>query len=366
MAGQNVALAFTNGTIAYRLAAAVPKRTHDGRIARDGAFSDAAWSGYLPIEKRPKLDNPKRGFIVAANQRIIESTHPAIRSVGTLGGPANRARRITERIEDALATKKVSADELLSIQQDAVSVEARAIGAILAKHCPSAIPPHARTVATAFCAAVTRFDGEYRADSTDAMAYTRYVEAFKDALVVHHLGAKRAVAVRKRPFVRTIMVDALREGDRSPVFDGEGIAHFASVAATQALTRIVDEHGDDPSDWVWGAAHGLTISGPLAKAAVIGGFWAIDRGPQSGHKNAPRAEYGSPIRGGAAFRMVAEMSTPPKVRMIIDTGNSGHPGHRHWDDMSERWMRGEPLTIPIERAAVERIEEGRIELRPAP
>ena len=98
---------------------------------------------------------------------------------------------------------------------------------------------------------------------------------------------------------------------------------------------------------------------------MIGGRFVTAERPEAGHSATPRAEAGTPVHFGAVLRMVAVLTDPPTVRMVIDTGQSGHPRHRHWDDMWQRWSAGEPFHVPVTREEVEAAAEGRLRLQRA-
>ena len=42
-----------------------------------------------------------------------------------------------------------------------------------------------------------------------------------------------------------------------------------------------------------------------------------------------------------SWRMVIDMADPDSARWQTFTGQSGHPGSPHYDDLQERWRRGE-------------------------
>ena len=52
----------------------------------------------------------------------------------------------------------------------------------------------------------------------------------------------------------------------------------------------------------------------------------------------------------AAYRGVYDLADPDSSVFIISTGQSGHPLSRHYDDLSERWRRGEYLTMSLDPA----------------
>ena len=50
---------------------------------------------------------------------------------------------------------------------------------------------------------------------------------------------------------------------------------------------------------------------------------------------------------GAGYRGVYDFADPDSSVFIISTGQSGHPLSRHYDNLGERWRRGEyiPMTL---------------------
>jgi acyl-homoserine lactone acylase PvdQ len=48
------------------------------------------------------------------------------------------------------------------------------------------------------------------------------------------------------------------------------------------------------------------------------------------------------------------------MRIIGPLGQSGQPGNPHCNDMTESWIRGETLPLPLSRQAVEKIAMDRL------
>ena len=68
-------LAYNNGDIGYILGAKIPVRKNkipfvSCRIL-DGTNRDNDWIGYYKNSDLPRVVNPKKGFIVTANNRIV-------------------------------------------------------------------------------------------------------------------------------------------------------------------------------------------------------------------------------------------------------------------------------------------------------
>jgi len=43
---------------------------------------------------------------------------------------------------------------------------------------------------------------------------------------------------------------------------------------------------------------------------------------------------------GPVYRMVADLGDPSRSRWQLTTGQSGHPGSPHYDDMIDGWLHG--------------------------
>lgn len=374
-ASQSVLLATRDGNIAYRLSGKIPVRlsSEPTSLPRDGSSSSAGWSGYLPFDEHPAVTDPPEAYLVAANQRIAGDEHRAARHLGGYAATPHRAQRIDERLRALLDEGPVDADALLAIQQDVVSVEARALVGPLGAACPERISGHPQARAQAFCAAIREFDGSYTVESTSALPFTLLLASVQEEVLAAHLGADVARQLLHQPFVIMAIEEAIlaeAAGTPSPLFDHmvtphrEGLAGFVKSAAARALTRLVDLAGTEPDRWTWGKVHTLAANGPLARAPLIGKVFERTPRPQSGWHRTPRAEAGIPVRTGAVLRFLAEMGEPVEARMVTDFGNSGHVGTAAYGDLVKRWERGELLTLPSTREEVERSARGRLILLP--
>jgi penicillin amidase len=58
----------------------------------------------------------------------------------------------------------------------------------------------------------------------------------------------------------------------------------------------------------------------------------------------------------ASFRLLADVSDPERSRWQHMTGQSGHPGSPHYDDLLEPWTRGETNPFGQPAAATLKLE----------
>ena len=64
----------------------------------------------------------------------------------------------------------------------------------------------------------------------------------------------------------------------------------------------------------------------------------------------------------ASWRQIIDLADFNRSRATLPTGQSGHPGSRHYSDMISRWRRGEYHPMLWDREQVEAQARGRLEL----
>jgi penicillin amidase len=374
-------MAFDDGTIAYRLAGDIPVRKSDEPVTlpRDGRYSTAGWLGRLPPEFKPQLTNPPRGFLVAANQRIVEGTGPQARIIGSEGTAPYRAERITERLRALIdSEEKPTTDDIVGVQQDIVSTYAREVAPILGRFCPVAIDGVDENALRSLCRALVQFDGAFTNDSKGALVFMWMDREVRRQVMLAHLDEDTAEQVKDRDFIVTNLHVAMRmeaRGDMPAIYDipstaeREGLRHFITKAAPIVLEKLTAALGG-PENWRYGALHRLSFSWSLAAIPVVGNMlFKTPAVEEPGCSTCPRAESGrqstnEAITNGAVLRIAAEMSDPPVIRIINDTGASGHYGHRHAMDANPLWSSGDPLVLARDKDDVEATVEGRVNLLP--
>lgn len=390
----NFAIILDDGSIHYRLSGRIPVR-QDGdnpAIPNIHTTSQAPWRGYLRADGKPQLDNPERGYLVASNQRIVDEfiegvceEGPSQKNVGYESSTPYRAARITERIEMLLQKEQLpTADEILAIQQDVHSIEAASLAPILGKSClavAQTIDGHPRDQAAAFCSAVASFDAEYTKESLGALPYTRLFDALQEVTFNIQLPntPDKDKAVRQlcdEGFMDLSFQKAIERssnGEKLALFDDpstpayDGINVFVGKAAKLALDRVVAETGNDAKDWRWGRVHRLPLQGRLAAAPLVGGLFSTPPMEEAGHSKVPRAEAGTPVNFGSGMRFLAELSptSAPRVRFALDSGQSGHHGHRHLADHYPLWSAGTPFVLPESLDEIMAQREGWLVILPA-
>ena len=95
----NLVAADTGGHIGHLVRAKVPRRSAvNGWLPVPGWTGDYEWDGLIPAEQMPRADDPARGFLVTANNRVVTTVPGTGDYFCTDAHPPHRAKRIEELI----------------------------------------------------------------------------------------------------------------------------------------------------------------------------------------------------------------------------------------------------------------------------
>ncbi len=67
---------------------------------------------------------------------------------------------------------------------------------------------------------------------------------------------------------------------------------------------------------------------------------------------------------GPSMRQITDLSAPERSLSVLPGGESGIPSSPHYADLTPLWLKGEYHPLLMERAAIERVAEGRQVLEP--
>ncbi|MGO1399470.1 MAG: penicillin acylase family protein, partial [Brevibacterium yomogidense] len=114
---QNLIYADTDGNIGYQAPGRLPIRGEgDGWLPQPGWDSAFDWQGFIPFEEQPVVYNPDSGYIVTANNAIVDDDYEYFLSRDWDYG--YRGARIVELLENAIEAGPVTAADMADIQMD--------------------------------------------------------------------------------------------------------------------------------------------------------------------------------------------------------------------------------------------------------
>ncbi|MGW6833816.1 penicillin acylase family protein [Streptomyces sp. NPDC054949] len=408
-----------NGNIGYQAPGRVPIRTTgDGRMPAPGWDPKYAWkggkdgnAGYIPQDEMPWDLNPARGYIVTANQAVVESgtgagKYPHL--LTTDWGYGARSQRINDLIEAKTKDNgKISTDDMRTMQMDNSSEIAALLTPMLAKIQIS--DPDVRS-------AQKLLDGWNYTQEPDSAAAAYFNAVWRNILKLS-FGDKMPKELRVEGSCMNVraestgpvddLAETVREcGTRGPdsaqpdggdrwfevvrrlVKDEKSAWWQAPAARNKPATKTRDELfaramkdarweltaklGKDQSTWSWGRMHQLTLKNQTIGTEGPGYLqWLLNRGPWNlgggeATVNATgwNASSGYGVTWVPSMRMVVNLNDLDKSRWINLTGASGHAYHSHYTDQTTLWAKGELLDWPFGKAAVDKATVDTLTLKP--
>ena len=364
---QNVVYADVDGNIGYQAPGLVPiRRSGDGRYPVPGWTSEHEWDGYVDFDELPSLYNPPEGFIVTANNAVVDGAYPHLLTMDWNRG--FRARRIV----DLLANRDgLTVQDMTRIQLDTANLNAeRLVPALVGVDVSSEddLVAEAQTL-------LADWDQRNGADSAGAAVFEAAWHALLAATFHDDLPEDAHPGGGGRWFeaVATLLDDpdhALWDDRSTPEREGrDDILRRALVDGTEALR---DRFGSDSDTWRWGALHTITFENQtLGQSGISVIESRFNRGPfpVAGGRDLVNAIGSTPTEGFVvdwipSMRMVVDLAALDESVTVHSTGQSGHAYHDHYDDLISLWLQGEYYPMAWERETVDESAVAVLRLRP--
>ncbi|KPI00880.1 peptidase S45 penicillin amidase [Actinobacteria bacterium OV450] len=407
------------GNIGYQAPGRIPVRgAGDGRMPAPGWDSKYAWkggrdgnAGYVPQDEMPYDYNPSRGYIVTANQAVVESgtgagKYPYV--LTTDWGYGARSQRINDLIDAKIKDSgKISTDDMRGMQMDNSSEIAALLTPMLSKIEVS--DPDVRS-------AQKLLEGWNYTQEPDSAAAAYFNAVWRNVLKLA-FGDKMPKELRIEGSCMNVretssgpvddLAKTVREcGTRGPdsaqpdggdrwfevvrrlVKDEKSAWWQTPAARNQPATATRDQLfaramkdarweltaklGKDQSTWSWGRLHQLTLKnqtigteGPgFLQFLLNRGPWNLGGGEATVNATGWNASSGYGVTWVPSMRMIVNLSDPDKSRWINLTGASGHAYHDNYYDQTDLWAKGELLDWPFGKEAVDKATVETLTLKP--
>jgi penicillin amidase len=343
-----------HGSIGYKTVGRVPLRKGDcPDLPKPGWTGDYEWDGWIPYEELPELVDPDRGFLVSANNRIEDDDYPHHLTSDYFDG--YRARRIEQLL---LSSDEHGLDDFARMQLDMLSIPGLETVHRLARlREPSSGRLHLQQREVAAIERLKSWDGWMSPDSVAATIYQAFTLRFAREVARAAIGdrdlAERWLDRAHNGFMAHVtspwrwqshLLALWDEGDESLI--GQPWEELVVDALRGALDELEARFGADPQGWTWGKVHALEFRHALGDASPILA-WIFNRRLEVGGAQETVAQVGwdpnDPFTAiwAPCWRIVADPVHPERSRWQQFTGQSGNPASPHYDDLQDRWLRGE-------------------------
>jgi penicillin amidase len=380
---QSIIYADRQGNIGYQMPGRIPIRAknHTGQTPTPGWTDQYQWKGYIPYDMMPRLYNPARNYIVAANQEVAPPDYfaklnkklgPSVNA--NFGSKFNkwvygyRSQRINELVKQ-FAPHTVATYQ--TMQGDSKSIPAEEILPSLAN---LKFSDPALSDARDWLLRWDRFSGE---DSPQAALFNEFImRLMKNTFQTKLEGIAKSDGVDKELWAVTLLMqkpddpwwDDPNTKDKRETRDEVLVRSFEEgYAATVAAL------GKDRNLWKWGTLHKATfVSNPLGASGIGPIESLVNRGPVSTggstecvNNNMWYASNGNfSVRLIPSMRMIVDLGDFDKSVAVNSTGNSGHPGSPGYGDQILPWSRVQYRPMLWSRQKVEAGGSHRLFLNP--
>ena len=357
----NMLWADSSGNIGYKLVGKLPlRRGNCPDLPKPGWTGEHEWDGYVPYPDLPEVTNPPGGVLVTANNRIAPDDYPHHITSEYLDGWR------AARIEQLLAERdKHSLDDFARMQLDVFSIPGEQTAHRLAR----LRPPGQREVR-----AIERLRSwDHRLDPETIAGTIYHAFTHQFAILVSeaaigdedtaerwrsksHLGFTPMIASPWRWHAR--LLELWEEADPT-LIGGRDWNELAVDALARALDDLEERFGADPAGWRWGRVHNIRFAhvlgdGDTGTSRFLDRLLSRRRPSGGGHETVNAVGF-VPHDGsftgiyGPTYRLLADVGDPDASRWQHMTGQSGHPGSPHYDDLIDAWLNGR--TNPVAQAA---------------
>ncbi|GAB3616630.1 penicillin acylase family protein [Okibacterium endophyticum] len=363
---QNLVYADTAGNIGYQMPGVVPvRRQGDGTLPQPGWTSAAGWSGSVPFESLPNVQNPVAGYIATANNAVVGPDYPVFITRDWDAG--YRASRISMLLEDLIGSDTtVTAGDMRTIQTDTHNAMAERIVPVL-----TALTTSGRA------ADGQRLLAEWDRRDDASSAASAYFNVFWKTLLENTFAPKLPEEIPPQGSARWFqVVGSLLDQPDSPWWnDGDAAGRDqALIAALDAAWHEASERmGDDSDRWEWSSLHTLTLRNESFGASGVPVLETLfNRGPYpvGGGSSVVNAmgwypPDGYEVNWVPSMRMVVDLSDFDRSTWINLAGASGHAYHPNYVDQTTLWQAGEQRAWPFSAGSVAESAENTLVLRHA-
>lgn len=365
--GQNFVYGDNEGNIGYICGAKLPlRKTNSPTLVYDGTTDKYDWNGFVPFNKMPKLYNPASNYIASANNKTLKD-YPY--HISNLWEPQSRIERITELLN---AKEKHSVSDFKKYQNDFYSHYAEDLTPfILNAFGGVTIKEKNLKIALSL---LKQWDFIMDEKSQTPTIFNVFLQKLMKNIFLDEMGEKlfkEYIFVANIPY-RKISEMLLNENstwwDNVITENKETRDIIIRNSLVETLESLEMQLGKDMALWQWMELHTVTFEHMFsANSPMLSNILNIGPFPIGGDGTTVfNTEYSftKPYANklGPALRFIYDFAEPNYLYFILPTGESGYFLSNHYDDMTEKWLKGEYIKININTNNIDSREYDLLEL----
>ncbi len=324
---QNFIFSSTEGDIALWIQGKFPNKWKEqGKFLMDGSNPEHDWQGFIPQEHNAHILNPEQEFLSSANQHPVDQSYPYY--VFNDGYETYRNRVINNFFR---SKDKFNVQDFKDLHNNNYNLKAaELLPTMIASLDASELTDKEIQIFNE----VKAWDYYNDIDKLGPAIWEKwwskvYILTWDEFYVETEDLAKpfayqTIYLLKNNPDMEFMdIIDTETKETATDVFQ------IAFKEAVEELLEWKEEHGD----YNWGK-YKATYLGHLLQGLPAFSRFNLPIGGYSNIVNATSENH------GPSWRMIVEMSSPPKAIGIYPGGQSGNPGSKHYDDFVELWANG--------------------------
>lgn len=324
---QNFAFASTEGDIALWIQGQFPNKWEgQGKFLLDGSHPDHDWQGFIPSEFNAHTKNPERGFVSSANQHPVDTLYPFY--VFNDGYETYRNRVINDFFR---SKAKVNIQDFKTLQNNNFNLKAKELVPFMLENMEtSSLTEEEKQLLDR----IKDWDFNNSIDHVGPSIWSSWINHLYKLTWDEFDVEDEAL---KTPFIyQTIYM--FKNYPNDPFMDIIGTPEKESAIdlfslSFKAAAKELNEWKTEYGDYNWKHYKGAYVGHILQALPAFSRFNI----PIGGDRNTVNA---SDVNHGPSWRMIVEMSSPPKAYGIYPGGQSGNPGSTYYDNFIDDWAAG--------------------------
>jgi len=329
--GENMIWADKKGNIGWQAVGITPIRTtHSGMVPVPGN-GQYEWKGFLPINERPHVFNPSKGFFATANQHVTPADYLHPSTLAYTWADDYRGDRVNEVLKKE---EKSTIASSMALQTDYTSLPARALVPLL-------LPIHFKNAETEqLKMLLNNWNYQLNKESVPAAIYVMWertiITEAKNNFVPGDISSY--ISLQTSTIVEWMKNPEKIFGENAPIKRDA----FLHTCFEKAIEQLKLKLGSDPQQWQYGQAKykHISIKHPLSAWVNQHMQSRIDFGPlpRGGYGLTPGANGTTDNQtAGASFRIVVDLEDWDKAVMTNTPGQSGNPDSPFYRNLFEEW-----------------------------
>jgi len=329
---QNFVFASTEGDIALWIQGLFPNKwVGQGKFLMDGSLPENDWQSFIPKEFNAHSKNPEQGFVSSANQHPVDESYPFY--VFNDGYETYRNRVINDFFR---SKEKISIQDFKDLQNNNFNLKASELLPYMFEHMDTS---NLSIEEQEILNNIKKWDYNSEVNSLAPSIwdlwwktlFTLTWDEFEDKEMAFNYPFIYQTIFMLKNHPDDDFMDIIKTPEKETSKD------LFLISFKEAAKNLMDWKSEN-GEYNWGPYKG-TYVGHLLQA--LPAFSRFDL-PIGGDRNTVNA---ADKNHGPSWRMIVEMSSPPKALGIYPGGQSGNPGSHFYDNFIDQWAAGDYINL---------------------